>query len=170
MGGKGARFSMESNILIAYLSWWFGGAFQLHHWYLGRDNQALLGICLSPFFLVTLPVWWIAWVIDMFRIPSYVEQANRDMMYINTAKEYIKNNKAPPFSIRRMLAQLLFSNYFFWVGSNLRFLLFFDVEMPIVDTAFGLVGCAIGATMVASCGDEETPFPHVLGCAIAGHF
>ena len=34
----------DTSIFVAYVLWWFGGAFQLHHWYLGRDNQA----CLPP--------------------------------------------------------------------------------------------------------------------------
>ena len=133
-------------------------------------TQGLLGLCIAPFLLVTIPVWWLSWVRDMFRIPEYVAAANRDPSYVVPKKEAIKNGSPPMFSVSRLFAQLFFAWYFHSVFANLKLQLLVGLEVPQIDVAMGLVGCAFGAWMVSCCGDEESPFVNILGATIGCYF
>lgn len=77
----------QKSIFWAYFWWLFGGVFGLHHIYLGRDKQAFL--------------WWstvggyfgVGWISEIFKIPRYVREANRDPQFIEEFKARVKLNK-----------------------------------------------------------------------------
>lgn len=66
----------KKSVFLTYLLWLCGGVFGLHHFYLGRDLQGVL--------------WWLTlggyfgcgWIRDIFMIPEYVKEANRDADYM----------------------------------------------------------------------------------------
>jgi TM2 domain-containing membrane protein YozV len=71
----------------AYFWWLFGGIFGAHHLYLGRDDQALIWFCtLGGYF-------GIGWLRDLFRIPTYVADANDDPNYINCFKHHVRTER-----------------------------------------------------------------------------
>jgi len=157
-----------ASLALAYLLLFFGGGFGLHHFYLGRDNQGILSVAIAPWWIVTLPVWAMSWIRDFFRLPSYVASVNRDPVHLAPRKEAVKQGAAPTFSMSRFLAEVFFATYFSMVGSNLKIQQLFGVELAELDVALGLIGVTIGATMVASCGDEKADWWYILGGAVAG--
>ena len=52
-------------------AWLLGGWLGLHHFYLGRDKQALVWWCLPGGY------FGLGWFRDLWRIPEYVREANR---------------------------------------------------------------------------------------------
>lgn len=71
----------------AYLLWLFGGIFGAHHFYLDRDDHGFL--------------WWSSlggyfgagWIRDLFKIPTYVADANNEPQYIEWFKNEVRTNK-----------------------------------------------------------------------------
>lgn len=59
----------------AYFWWLFGGFLGAHHWYLERDNQALI-------WFGTGGCFGIGWLRDLYRIPTYVADANNQREYV----------------------------------------------------------------------------------------
>jgi len=55
--------------LVAYLLWFFLGLLGVHRFYLGHIGMGIL-------YLFTGSLFGIGWIIDLFLIPSRVEQAN----------------------------------------------------------------------------------------------
>ena len=60
---------------FAFILWWFGGIFGLHHLYLGRDLHAYLTWTVAPLSLLVVP-WMVFWFRDFVRLSDYVEDAN----------------------------------------------------------------------------------------------
>ena len=60
-----------ASVCVTYLLWLLGGWLGLHHFYLGRDKQALVWWCLPGGY------FGLGWVRDLWRIPEYVREANR---------------------------------------------------------------------------------------------
>lgn len=74
----------KKSLTTTYVLWLFGGFFGLHHFYLGRDEQAFL--------------WWASlggyfgfgWLRDLFVIPRYVAEVNQDPKYFEGLIQKIK--------------------------------------------------------------------------------
>jgi len=62
------------NLVVAYLFWFFLGAFSAHRFYLGRPGTAILQI-LSYFILIGF-IWLF---VDLFLIPGMVRKKNDDL-------------------------------------------------------------------------------------------
>ena len=60
-----------ASLCVTYLLWLLGGWLGLHHFYLGRDKQALVWWCLPGGY------FGLGWFRDLWRIPEYVREANR---------------------------------------------------------------------------------------------
>lgn len=89
-----------ANVIIAYICWLAGGPLGLHHFYLGRDRHAL--------------VWWMScggaflgWFRDLWRLPEYVYEANRDPRFLREFQVRREVRPKPPFSIARFAGQLM---------------------------------------------------------------
>lgn len=73
--------------LWAYFWWLFGGLFGAHHVYLGRDDHALIWFCtLGGYF-------GIGWLREIWRIPTYVADANDQPDYVNWFKHQVRASK-----------------------------------------------------------------------------
>ncbi|XP_001608046.1 dnaJ homolog subfamily C member 22 [Nasonia vitripennis] len=90
----------------AYFWWLFGGVFGAHHVYLGRDEHALVWFCtLGGYF-------GIGWLRDIYRIPTYVADANDDPEFLSWFKHRVRFNKKPPFGTVRFLGAIIVSYLF----------------------------------------------------------
>jgi hypothetical protein len=85
-------------------------------------------------------------------------------------KHAARQGTPPTFSVGRLVAALFFANYFYFTGANLKVQTYFGVELPFIDIALGTAGAALGASMVACCGDQESPPLYTLAGAIIGAF
>ncbi|MFA8298749.1 MAG: NINE protein [Hyphomicrobiales bacterium] len=68
--------------IVAYLLWFFLGFFSAHRFYTGNYGTAII-------YLVTGQLFGIGFIIDLFLIPSLVNQANlktkyEHMVYMNS--------------------------------------------------------------------------------------
>ena len=54
----------------------------------------------------------LGWFRDLWRIPSYVREANDDPEYIKNLTEQMRSKKKPPFSFMRFFGQLIVGNVF----------------------------------------------------------
>lgn len=66
----------DKSLLVTFILWLFGGVFGLHHFYLRRDRHAF--------------VWWstlggygLGWIGDLFKLNTYVKDANEDHEFIS---------------------------------------------------------------------------------------
>lgn len=66
MAGKTQR---RKSLLVAYLLWFFFGILGVHQFYLGKFWRGLG-------YLLTLGWVGIAWIIDLFTLPSQTERVN----------------------------------------------------------------------------------------------
>ncbi|KAL2732294.1 dnaJ subfamily C member 22 [Vespula maculifrons] len=82
----------------AYILWLFGGLIGAHHIYLGRDAHAFLYISTFGGYL------GLGWFWDIFKIPSYVADANDDPNFIEQFKRKVRLSRKPPFSTVRFAA------------------------------------------------------------------
>lgn len=90
--------SQKKSIVIAYILWLFGGVFGLHHLYLHRDFHAF--VHWSTF----VGYFGIGWVVDFFKIPSYVRDCNEDPDFIKAYVVRIQQSERPVFSTYRFTA------------------------------------------------------------------
>lgn len=58
---------------VAYLLWFFLGLFGVHRFYLGHTGMGCLYLLTGGFF-------GIGWLVDLFLIPSMVEEANEKVI------------------------------------------------------------------------------------------
>ncbi|XP_061113535.1 dnaJ homolog subfamily C member 22 [Conger conger] len=93
---------MAKGVVTAYALWAFGGPLGLHHLYLGRDSHALL-------WLLTLGGFGVGWARELFRIPSYVGEANREAAR-RTPRHPLA--RPPPISVARFAGQICVGLYF----------------------------------------------------------
>ena len=99
-----------ANIVVAYLCWFFGGLFGLHHFYLGRDKHAFV-------WYISLGGFGMGWFRDLWRLPEYVFEANRDQRFLNEFAARRLHREKPPFNIVRfagqiMIGKTIFQRYF----------------------------------------------------------
>lgn len=79
----------------------FGGCYGLHHLYLGRDLDAF--------------IWWstlggffgLCWIVDLFRIPNYVRDANQDPEFMQKFENKVRTQKKPAFSSWRFIFSVM---------------------------------------------------------------
>lgn len=77
----------KKSLLVTYFFWLFGGVFGVHHLYLGRIDHAIL-------WATTLGGYFgLGAFRDMWRIPSYVKDANDDPNYVEIWKVIVRQNK-----------------------------------------------------------------------------
>lgn len=90
----------NKSVFKAYLCYFLGGLFGLHHFYLGNDFHAF--------------VWWstmgclgVGWLSEIFSIPGFVRQCNNYSKQVgNRVTDTIRMSKAPQFSLNRFLGML----------------------------------------------------------------
>jgi len=148
----------KKNLFFTYVLWLFFGAFGLHHFYLGRDRQAF--------------VWWstfgglflLGWLRDLWRIPSYVDDANeeKDVMEELTRKMRLRNE--PPFNISRFAGEMSVG-YFYGILVRLAI----PEEAPKSVVAFLVpLGIAVGIHLVGNIGREKGGFRYpFVACFIS---
>ncbi|XP_055384921.1 dnaJ homolog subfamily C member 22 [Condylostylus longicornis] len=91
----------NKSIVIAYLLWLFGGIFGAHHLYLRRDRHAFIWLCtLGGYF-------GIGWIFEIFKISSYVRDANEDKAFIEKFRIKLRKYPRPPFSTIRFLGAIM---------------------------------------------------------------
>jgi len=149
-----------ANVCMAYLLWALGGWFGLHHFYLGRDRQAL--------------VWWflpggyfgLGWIRDMWRIPEYVKESNRESGWWTLEEEKMRRTERPPWKMARWGGMLV-------VGNMLGMLPSMAVpnkdeigyDLSLIGTLLTPLGCALGIWLVGNIGRWEGGLKRpLLGC------
>ncbi|XP_002742052.1 dnaJ homolog subfamily C member 22-like [Saccoglossus kowalevskii] len=151
---------MAKSIVVTYILWFFFGWTGLHHFYLGRDRQAF--------------VWWssfgggfgMGWLRDLWRIPSYVADANEDTEFIRHFVEEMRYHGTPPFHGGRFAAKL-------FMGCLLGYLAMLAVpeefaeKHTYVRVLLVPAAIAIGVDIVANIGRRTTSFKYVLLAAYA---
>ncbi|XP_015931236.1 dnaJ homolog subfamily C member 22 [Parasteatoda tepidariorum] len=96
----------QKSLCVTYFLWLVGGVFGLHHFYLGRDFQAL--------------IWWMfcggyfgaGLLRDLWRIPEYVRDANNDPSYLEQLAEKMRASQIPNNSYVRNFGQFIVSDAF----------------------------------------------------------
>lgn len=83
--------------LTAYFWWLFGGLFGAHHFYLGRDDHGIIWL------LSFGGYFGIGWIRDLFKIPTYVADANDEPKYVEWLKDTIRKNKKVIFIAMKCL-------------------------------------------------------------------
>jgi len=160
---------MAKSLVLTYLCWFIGGAFGLHHVYLGRFKQAFLYWCLPGGYFGA------GWFRDLWRIPEYVREANNDPGYVENLKQKMREYDSPPFKVVRFLAMTVASNLFSTLvlialptpkdelGPGLDFRLLVKFLAPVAS--------AIGIWTVGNIGREQGPIKWPLaGCLLAAPF
>ncbi|XP_066564660.1 dnaJ homolog subfamily C member 22 [Amia ocellicauda] len=128
---------MGKGLVMTYVLWAAGGLLGLHHLYLGRDSHALL-------WLLTFGGFGVGWAREFYRIPAYVEAANREE---DGGARSGRNHRAmpPPMSPFRLAGQVCVGVYFGVVALiGLRSLsCFWLLVLPLsVCAGVHLVSCA----------------------------
>ncbi|XP_043939612.1 dnaJ homolog subfamily C member 22 [Protopterus annectens] len=138
---------MGKSYVVTYVLWGFGGLFGFHHIYLGRDSHALL-------WMVTLGGFGMGWVLEFWKIPSYVMKANRKQEDLSQS-----HRQKPSMSIISFFAQIIVGIYFGIVAiiglSSLN--TFYFIMLPL---AVGL-----GIHLVASISEETSDLRKTLTAA-----
>lgn len=146
----------QKSLLVTYILWLFGGFFGLHHIYLHRDRHAFVWWCtLGGYF-------GIGWILEVFKIPEYVRDANEDPVFITKFIEKMRMYRKPEFSTTRFLGEIMMSYLFGqmvmiaipedeFMGINWRFLLW---TVPFFS--------ALGVWLVGNIGREKGVFWHCL--------
>ncbi|XP_075882376.1 dnaJ homolog subfamily C member 22 [Nelusetta ayraudi] len=92
---------MAKRLVMTYALWAFGGPLGLHHLYLGRDSHALL-------WMLTLGGFGFGWLREFVRIPTYVNEANRE----EGGKHRHRSEIPPPVAPVRFAGQVCVGIYF----------------------------------------------------------
>lgn len=77
----------EKSIFWAYVLWMIGGLVGAHHVYLERDAQAFI------YFSTLGGYLGLGWLRDIYRIPSYVRDANEHPNFVNDFKRKVRTNR-----------------------------------------------------------------------------
>lgn len=158
---------MAKSLILTYLLWLIGGPFGLHHFYLNRNIQGFLWLCLPGGY------FGLGWFRDIWRIPSYVREANGDREYMKDLAARMKAKSKPPFSFARWIGQLIVGNVFGQLAmmsipgpediNGLDLLLLADLLAP--------AATALGITLVGNIGKEKgSIWWPLLGCYIITPF
>lgn len=140
----------NKSLCITYFLWLFFGGLGLHHFYLGRDRQVF--------------VWWstfggmflLGWIRDLWRIPTYVDDANEEPDFMETLKRQMKLRKEPPFNVTRFAGEMMVG-YFY--GLLVRMAIPEEAPKSIVALLVSL-GIAVGIHLVGNIGRETGHFKY----------
>jgi len=103
-------FDERKSLMVAYFLWLMGGIWGAHHMYLKRDKQALL-------WMWTFGGFYIGYLRDMWRIPTYVAECNYDKPFIKFSREQMEYRQHPPgFFTSVLVGQLLFTGMFRYIA------------------------------------------------------
>lgn len=75
------------SVFWTYVLWMFGGLVGAHHIYLERDAQAFV------YFSTLGGYVGLGWLRDIYKIPSYVQDANDHPNFLNDFKQKVRNNR-----------------------------------------------------------------------------
>ncbi|CAG2197451.1 DNAJC22 [Mytilus edulis] len=152
-----------ANLVIAYILWFFGGAWGLHHFYLGRDRHAF--------------IWWstwagcfgLGWVRDLWRIPEYVYAANKDPGYLKDLNEKANRYPTPPFNVVRFAGEVIVG---FLFGILIRICIPDDFVELFIGRVLSIIvppfAVAIGVHLVGNVNPEKVSFQwSLLGAYIS---
>lgn len=94
----------HKSLFIAYLCWFFGGLFGLHHFYLGRDKHAFITFAtFGGYFTLGL-------IRDLWRMPEYVKDANNDLEYLKKFYAQVHQHQRPPAGFARQSGLMIMGN------------------------------------------------------------
>ncbi|XP_057686141.1 dnaJ homolog subfamily C member 22 [Corythoichthys intestinalis] len=147
---------MVKSVMVTYALWAVGGPFGLHHFYLGRDNHALL-------WMLTLGGFGVGWIRELLRIPTYVAVANQDPDM--ERRRCVMTTSPPPVNLVRVAGQVCVGIYFGTVALiGLNSLNFFDLLiLPLC------VGA--GVHLVSTIGQQTSDLRKTLtACLITSPF
>ena len=143
--------NQEKSLYVTYILWAFFGLFGFHHFYLGRDRHAL-------WFLSTMGGFYgVGWLLDFWRIPNYVNEANEEKSFLECLTNRMKLQETPKFNLDRFINQLL---------TGISYCLIIKLALPPTATIVplwirGLLECvamATGIHMVGNLGHEKGGF------------
>ncbi|XP_026776190.1 dnaJ homolog subfamily C member 22 isoform X2 [Pangasianodon hypophthalmus] len=123
---------MPKRLITTYALWAVGGPLGLHHLYLRRDSHALL-------WMLTLGGFGFGWLREFFRIPAYVNEANKEAERVRRPA-----GTPPPIGLFRFAGQICVGIYFGSVAlislNSLSF--FYLLVLPLsVGAGVHLVSC-----------------------------
>ena len=150
-----------ASLCVAYLLWAVGGWLGLHHLYLKRDKQALVWWCLPGGY------FGLGWARDLWRMPEYVREANRENGWVELQEEKMRGAEQPPWKMARWGGMLV-------VGNMLGMLPAMAVPGPeelggadlkLLGTLLTPLGCALGIWLVGNIGRWQGGLGRpLLGC------
>lgn len=114
----------QKSLLVAYLLWFFGGFFGLHHLYLRRDGHAFFMFCTLGGYL------GFGWLTDAFCLPDFVDQFNKEAQFLIR----LPAAERPSYSSWRLQSQLTFGTVLGWlthgaIPQKFRYLLHWTIPL-----------------------------------------
>lgn len=123
----------KKNLLTAFIFWLFGGFFGLHHFYLNRDRHAFVTwATLAGYF-------GFGWLVDLFRLRTYVKDCNDDVDYIEKLIENMKKNSKPPSSWFRRTGSIIVANVFGYLLQASIPMEYFEEESFILKLIYAII-------------------------------
>ena len=153
---------MSKYSIIAYTLWltlgWLGG----HLFYLGRDHQGILWLTSFG------GLFGVGWFRDLYRIPTYVKEANGEDDFLWQRWTEIRRCRRPSIWHRShlLIAQVLFGLFY-------RTLIFYSLpeeyaRVGYIVTSLVPLGTALGAYMVSNNGSIKCSWKYSLVGAYLG--
>lgn len=140
----------KKSLIIAYILWFTGGIFGLHHFYLGRDIHGFLTLATcGGYFTLCL-------IRDSWRLPEYVRDANNDPDFIKNLKQQMASQKSPQSSWARQCAFMTIGNLFALLVPYATPKDLMDEKVYIIlQYLFVPMGSAVGVWLVGNIGRFE---------------
>lgn len=149
-----------ASVCVAYLLWLLGGWLGLHHFYLGRDRQAFVWWCLPGGY------FGLGWLRDLWRIPDYVREANREEGWLTVQEEKERQEQVPPWKMARWGGMLVVGNMLGMLpGMAVPDKDQLGVDLTLLGTLLTPLGCGLGVWLVGNIGRWQGGLGRVLlGC------
>jgi len=149
-----------ASLCVTYFLWLVGGWFGLHHFYLGRDKQAFVWWCLPGGY------FGLGWVRDVWRIPEYVREANKEQGWLLQHQEKMRMTGLPPWKMARWGGMLLIGNMFGMLPTmaipNQEDI---GLDLSQLGKLLTPLGCALGVWVVGNIGGWKGSLRRpLLGC------
>ena len=96
----------EKSLFTSYILWLSLGWFGVHHVYLKRDNQAFV------WWSTLGGLFWLGWARDFWRIPEYVDEANKEEYFMQELKRKMKLRSSPPFNTTRFSGEVFIGSFY----------------------------------------------------------
>ena len=147
-----------ASVCVAYLLWLVGGWLGLHHFYLGRDKQALVWWCLPGGY------FGLGWLRDLWRLPEYVRECNRGEAWQLTQREKERLHERPPWKMARWAGMLVVGNMFGMLP-GMAVPASPDLggwDLSLLGKLLAPLGCAAGVWLVGNIGRWEGGFRRPL--------